>query len=109
MKKYYLFLFVIFVPMLLSTQNLPELGAQVWLEPSDSDEEIDLWFKTMADHNLKVGGLFIMWNYVEPTPGNWDFSLYDKAFNVADKYKVGIVATFETNRRAAHRCDYYQL
>lgn len=95
--------------MLLNAQNLPELGAQIWIEPGDSDEQIDLWFKTLSNHNLKVGRLFIMWNYVEPTPGNWDFSLYDKAFTAANKYSIKIIATLTTNRRAAHRGDYYQL
>ncbi len=89
--------------------TLPELGAQIWLEPSNTDEQIDLWFKTLADHELKTARLFIMWNYIEPEPGNWDFSLYDKGFDAAEKYGINIIVTLTTNRRAAHRGDFYQL
>jgi beta-galactosidase len=91
------------------SQNLPQIGAQVWIEPGDTDEEIDHWFKMLADHEMKTGRLFIMWNYVEPQSGEWDFSLYDKAFVAAEKYGVSIIATLTTNRRPAHRGDFYQL
>lgn len=93
----------------LNAQKVPELGAQVWIEPGDTDEEIDLWFKTLADHSLKTGRMFIMWNYIEPAPGKWDFSLYDKAFNAAEKYGIHLIITLTTNRHPAHRGDFYQL
>jgi beta-galactosidase len=108
--KEIVFLIVLLVAITIcNAQTLPEIGAQVWIEPGDSDEQIDGWFKTLAENDMKTGRLFIMWNYVEPEPGKWDFSLYDKAFDAAKKYEINIIATLTTNRRAAHRGDFYQL
>ena len=111
MKKTTLFLLLVFVipGYLAFAQELPELGAQVWIEPGDTDEEIDKWFRILSQHDMKTGRLFIMWNYIEPSPGVWDFSLYDKAFAAAEKNGINIIATLTTNRRSAHRGDYYQL
>ena len=30
-------------------QNVPEIGAQVWIEPGDTPEQIDQWFKLRCD------------------------------------------------------------
>ena len=91
------------------TSAQPQLGAQVWIEPGHTEEQIDHWFKLLGEHDMPVARLFIMWNYIETEPGQWDFSLYDKAFEAAEKYGVGIVATLTTNRRPPHRGDFYQL
>mgnify|MGYP005844387609 CR=1 FL=1 len=89
--------------------QLPELGAQVWIEPGHTDEEIDNWFKILDEQEMPVARLFIMWNYIEHERGEWDFSLYDKAFDAAEKYDVKIVGTLTTNRKPPHRGDLYQL
>lgn len=110
---YYKIVFIlIFLAGFLSTNvhsQPPELGAQVWIEPGHTDEEIDTWFKILAEHEMPVARLFIMWNYIEYEQGVWDFTLYDKAFDAAEKYGVKIVATLTTNRRPPHRGDFYQL
>lgn len=87
----------------------PTIGAQVWVEPGQTPEQIDSFFKMLADHNMPVARLFIMWNYIETKPGKWDFTLYDQAFDAASKHGVKVVATLTTNRRATHRGDFYQL
>lgn len=92
-----------------NAQKIPEIGAQVWIEPGNTDQQIDHWFKILSENNFKVARLFIMWNYIETTPNKWDYTLYDKAFNAAKKYGVKIIATLTTNRRPPHRGDYYQL
>jgi beta-galactosidase len=94
---------------LTHAQTPPQIGAQVWIEPGDTDAQIEGWFKTLADHHFNTGRLFIMWNYIEPQPGKWDFSLYDKAFDAAERHGINVIATLTTNRRAAHRGDFYQL
>jgi beta-galactosidase len=81
----------------------------VWIEPGQTPEQIDRWFALLAEHGMPRARLFIMWNYVETGPGTWDFSLYDQAFAAAERHGVKIAATLTTNRRAAHRGDFYQL
>jgi beta-galactosidase len=82
--------------------KIPEIGAQVWIEPGQTSEEIDNWFKILADHQMQCARLFLMWNYIEIKPGLWDFSLYDLAFNAAAKYGIKIQATLTSNHGPSH-------
>ncbi len=71
----------------------PLLGAQVWIEPGQTPAEIDGWFQRLADSHMPVARLFLMWSYLETAPDVWDYSLYDTAFQAAEKHHVRIVAT----------------
>lgn len=71
----------------------PQLGAQIWIEPGQTDKQIDGWFHQLAEAQMPVARLFMMWSYMEPRKGEWDFSLYDSAFRAAEKHHVAIVAT----------------
>ena len=81
----------------------PLLGAQVWIEPGQRPEDVERWFKTLADGRMPVARLFLMWNYIEREPGVWDFGLYDRAFRAAEKYNVRVVATLTPNWGPPHR------
>jgi len=82
--------------------NIPEIGAQVWIEPGQRSEDIDHWFKILADYRMPCARLFMMWNYIEMKPGVWDYSLYDQAFTAAEKYGVRIQATLTANHGPSH-------
>lgn len=81
----------------------PLIGAQIWIEPGQTEAEIDSWFRSLAEQNMPVTRLFIMWNYIETQPDVWDFSLYDNAFRAAEKYGVKIVATLTAHHGPTHR------
>lgn len=85
-----------------SYSKIPQIGAQVWIEPGQTREEIENWFKILADHNMPCARLFMMWNYIEMKRGTWDFSLYDIAFDAAKKYGIKIQATLTPNHGPAH-------
>lgn len=72
---------------------VPEFGAQVWIEPGQTPEEIDGWFATLERSRMPVARLFMMWSYLEPQRDRWDWSLYDSAFRAAERHHVAIVAT----------------
>ena len=72
---------------------MPQFGAQVWIEPGQTPAEIDGWFATLESSHMPVARLFMMWSYLEPKPGVWDWSLYDAAFRAAERHHVAIVAT----------------
>ncbi len=72
---------------------MPQFGAQVWIEPGQTPEQIDGWFATLEAGHMPVARLFMMWSYLEPRPDGWDWSLYDAAFRSADRHHVAIVAT----------------
>lgn len=71
----------------------PQIGAQIWIEPGQTPAQIDEWFHDLAKMDMPVARLFLMWSYLEPSPGKWDFTLYDEAFRAAEKYHVRVVAT----------------
>jgi beta-galactosidase len=85
----------------------PLLGAQVWVEPGQRPEDVERWFKTLADGRMPLARLFLMWNYIEREPGVWDFTLYDRAFRAAEKYGVRVVATLTPNWGPPHRGYLY--
>jgi beta-galactosidase len=71
----------------------PLLGAEIWIEPGQTTFQIDTWFRELADSHMPVARLFLMWPYLESTPNEWNFTLYDAAFRAAEKYHIHIVAT----------------
>jgi beta-galactosidase len=77
----------------MATAILPQFGAQIWIEPGQTPEQIDGWFATLEAGHMPVARLFMMWSYLEPRPDGWDWSLYDTAFRSAERHHVAIVAT----------------
>lgn len=87
--------------------KIPVIGAQVWIEPGQSREEIDSWFKILAEHHMPCARLWLMWNYIEMESDEWNFTQYDQAFNAALKYGVKIQATLTANHGPAHVDESY--
>ena len=85
----------------------PLIGAQIWIEPGQTAQEIEEWFKILHDHDMPLTRLFIMWNYLETAPDKWDFSLYDAAFRAAEKFNIKIVATLTANHGPLHHGYWY--
>ena len=83
--------------LLKSVYAQPRIGAEIWIEPGQTSDQIDRWFQILQEQKMPVARLFIMWNYVEKTKGVWDFTLYDAAFKAANKYDISIEATFTAN------------
>jgi beta-galactosidase len=73
------------------------MGAQIWIEPGQTPQEIDGWFAQLESAHMPVARLFMMWTYLETAPDHWDFTLYDAAFRSAEKHHVRIVATLTPN------------
>ena len=88
--------------------HVPLLGAQVWIEPGQTPEQIDRWFATLAENHMPLARVFLSWNYLEPRRDRWDFSLYDAAFRAAEKYGVRIVATLTPDFGPTHRGFWYR-
>lgn len=84
---------LLFVSGFAAWGEKPQIGAQIWIEPGQTPAQIDGWFHDLARMDMPVARLFLMWSYLEPSPGKWDFTLYDEAFRAAEKYHVAVVAT----------------
>lgn len=91
-----------------ASAQIPEIGAQIWLEPGQSKQDIDTWFLRLKEHHMPVTRIFIQWNFIETAPDKWDFTLFDAAFDAAERHGVGIVATLMPNFPPAHRGGWYK-
>ena len=106
MKQFLALALLLFVPASAGVRAQgarPLVGAQIWIEPGQKPDDVERWFRTLAEARMPVARLFIMWNYVEREPGVWDFALYDAAFRAAEKYRVRVVATLTPNWGPPHR------
>jgi len=68
------------------------IGAEIFIEPGQTKEEIDGWFRIMKDHGLKLTRIRMFENYMRDSDGHWDFNLFDLAFEAGEKYGVKIYA-----------------
>lgn len=74
-------------------ERLPVIGAQVFIEPGQREEDIDLWFRRLHENGMNVCRIRMFEDYLKTTDGIWDFSLFDCAFKAADKYGIQVFAT----------------
>ena len=96
MKTIALNLFIIILPGLLYSWNslrsqsnsLPMIGAQVFIEPGQTKEDIDTWFRILDNAGMKVCRIRIFETHMHRADGSWDYSLYDEAFRAAEKYEI---------------------
>ncbi len=78
----------------IKAHQLPEIGAQVFIEPGQTAEEVESWFKTMHENGMKICRIRMFEAYMRQRDNSWDFSLFDRAFEMADKYDIKVMATF---------------
>ena len=74
----------------LNAQRRIDVGAELWIEPSQSEAEIEGWVKRAAENKMLSARIFLMWNFVETAPKVYDFHLYDALFRAAERYGVEI-------------------
>ena len=93
-KKFFLcFLFLFMgLAVMKSYADIPMLGAQVVIEPGQTDAEIDAWFRIMNENGMTMCRIRMFEDYMRQGDV-WDFSLFDKAFESAEKYGIKVFAT----------------
>lgn len=76
-----------------SITDVPVFGAQVFIEPGQTSEDIDTWFRILKENGMKTTRIRMFESYMHNPDGTWDFSLFDLAFKAADKYGIQIYVT----------------
>ncbi|RYU89214.1 beta-galactosidase [Mucilaginibacter terrigena] len=66
------------------------IGAEVFIEPGQTPEEIDLWFRRLQDAGMTVTRIRLFETYMHQPDGRWDYSLFDAAYKAAEKYGIKI-------------------
>ena len=74
--------------------NAPLVGAEVFIEPGQSDGYIDSLFATLAHHHMRLTRIRLFENFMRSPNGTWDFSLFDKAYVAAEKHGISIWGNF---------------
>ena len=96
-------LVVLLIPIPMTNQlkaQAPIVGAQVFIEPGQSKQDVETWFKLLADHNMSVCRIRVIEDHMNQGQGKWDFSRYDYAFDMAQKYGVKIMASLFPSDRS---------
>lgn len=73
--------------------DYPLIGAQIFIEPGQTPEQIDHFFSVMKQHGMEVGRIRMFGAHMQRPDGAWDFSLYDHAFDAAQRNGVRLFAT----------------
>jgi len=68
------------------------IGAQVIIEPGQSPEQIESWFRLLNNNGMTVCRIRLFEDFMRKNDV-WDFSLFDVAFKAAEKYNIDIFAT----------------
>jgi beta-galactosidase len=76
-----------------SKQDVPMIGAQIFIEPGQPPQEIDTLFKRLKEGGMKITRIRMFETYMHKPDGTWDFSLFDHAFECAEKYNIKVYAT----------------
>lgn len=93
MKK--LLLLLTLLPYSLSFaagSGLPVIGAQVFIEPGQSGEEVDGWFRTLEESGMGVCRIRLFEEYIHQG-WKWDYSLFDRALDSAGKHGIKVFLT----------------
>lgn len=72
--------------------DIPMIGVEIFIEPGQSDENVESWFKILRKNNMEVTRIRMFENYMKDANGDWDFSLFDRAFSYAEKYHIKVYA-----------------
>ncbi|MHA4895847.1 beta-galactosidase trimerization domain-containing protein [Pedobacter sp. PWIIR3] len=67
------------------------IGAEIFIEPGQTEAEIDGWFETMNRMGMGLTRIRMFESYMH-RDDVWDFSLFDLAFKSAEKHGVMIYA-----------------
>ncbi len=78
------------------------LGAQLWLEQDADPQRVRFLVDRAAEIGLDLLRVFLMWPWIEPSPGKWIFDPFDAAFDAAEQRGVGIKATLTANSGPWH-------
>lgn len=95
MKRIFITLFTFLSVLNICAQktDYPLIGAQIFIEPGQTEKDIETFFSIMKENNMQVGRIRMFGAHIIKKDGTLDFSLYDKAFEQAHKNGVKLFVT----------------
>lgn len=101
LKNNYLILFMVVCLSQSVIAKGTELGAEVWIEPGNTKQQITEWIRLASESKLKDIRIFAMWSQIEAQPNMWNFDIYDWMFQACEKYKLKLQVTINSNQPPA--------
>ena len=80
-------------PRLAELNQQLRIGSEFFLNKTETKESVQHHFRVMQENGLTLARIFIIWDDMERTPGNWDFTRYDWIYDAAAQSGIKIVAT----------------
>jgi beta-galactosidase len=72
------------------SNEAPMIGAEIFIEPGQTPEEIDIWYRLMKENGLSICRIRMFETYMHKPDGSWDYSLFDMAYKAAEKYGIKV-------------------
>ncbi len=69
------------------------LGSMYWVNPKYSLDDFREDMRRVRENRLTLLRTFILWEYVEPEKNRFEFSMYDRFFQAAEEYGIGLMPT----------------
>ena len=83
-------------PALTELTSKLRVGTEFFLNRSETKETVDKHFKLMGENGITVVRIFVIWDDIERTPGNFDLSHYQWIYDAAARNGIKIAATLCT-------------
>lgn len=74
----------------VSKNEIPMIGAEIFIEPGQQPDQIEHWFQVLAENKMTITRIRLTENFMRNHEGAWDYSLYDHAFRMGEKYDIKI-------------------
>jgi len=72
------------------------VGTEFFLNRTETKDTVEKHFKLMHDNGITLVRIFVIWDDIERTPGNWNLEGYDWIYDAAAKNGIKIAATLCT-------------
>lgn len=80
-------------PSLGSLLSEWHVGTEFFLNRNETKESVEKHFRLMRENGLTLVRIFVIWDDIERTPGDWKFERYDWIYDAGAKNGIKIAAT----------------
>jgi beta-galactosidase len=85
------------------------IGTEIFLDPSHTRAEVQMHFHRMKEVGISLARVFVIWDHVERKQGQWNFDLYDAAYDAAAANGIPMLTTLcpEDPPGWTHQAPFY--